>query len=159
MKSRPFRVFVTPLLPLLVALAAVAADTAPKAKPGTAAPSSSAVAADDAPRIRLKWTTSTEVDNYGFLVLRGDEENGPFREMTPKVIPGAGNSEVPRDYSWEDRNVVPGKTYWYYLESVSSSGTRERFSPLISKSCCVKPQSAASSAAAPPATGNTRTSP
>lgn len=91
------------------------------------------------PRIRLKWSTSTEVDNYGFLVHRGDKEEGPFKVMTPKVLPGAGNSEVPQSYTWDDHDVVMGNTYYYWLESISTQGVKEKFSPILARKCCKVP--------------------
>lgn len=103
---------------------------------GSAGAPPAAVSAEARLRITLSWTTSTEVDNYGFFVFRGDAESGPFREVNERILPGAGNSEIPRRYTWEDFDVVPGRTYFYYLESVSTAGVREKFSPVISKTCC-----------------------
>jgi hypothetical protein len=94
------------------------------------------------PRITLKWSTASEVDNYGFLVLRGDEEKGPFRVLTAKAIPGAGTSEVPREYRYEDLDVTLGRVYFYYLESISSQGAKEKFSPILKRTCCGGPPEA-----------------
>ncbi len=104
---------------------------------------STAAGAADAPRpdaekphVTLTWSTASEVDNFGYFVMRGDEEKGPFKAINEKPIPGAGNSDMPRDYRYEDFGVVPGKTYFYYLESVSTSGVREKFSPVLKRQCC-----------------------
>lgn len=112
---------------LLAGLAYAAQAPAPKAPPSPR------------PKLTLSWSTASEVDNYGFLVHRGDQEEGPFKVMTDKVIPGAGTSEVPSKYSWDDFEVTPGKTYYYYLESVSLQGVKEKFSPVVSKTCCETP--------------------
>lgn len=87
-------------------------------------------------KITLKWTTASEVDNYGYFVHRGDTPDGPFTPMNKKAIPGAGNSDTPSQYLWEDHDVELGRTYYYYLESVSVQGTREKFSPVLSRTCC-----------------------
>ncbi len=79
------------------------------------------------------------MDNYGFLVHRGDKEEGPFKVMTPKVLPGAGNSEVPQSYTWDDHDVVMGNTYYYWLESISTQGVKEKFSPILARKCCKVP--------------------
>ena len=122
--------------PLLLLLGAACTTGAP-AGTGTAAPASATPAPPATPpKVTLRWTTATEVDNYGFVVFRGDAEAGPFRELTERIIAGSGTSEVPHQYSYEDLDVVPGKTYYYYLESVSTKGVREKFSPVISKTCC-----------------------
>jgi hypothetical protein len=111
-----------------------------------------AVLASPAPSLKLtlSWSTASEVDNYGFLVLRGDLEEGPFKVMTPKVIPGAGTSDLPNQYHWEDVDVVSGRTYYYYLESVSLQGVKEKFSPVVSKTCCEPPAAQPSKAPATP---------
>jgi hypothetical protein len=100
-------------------------------------------------KLTLKWSTASEVDNYGFFVLRGDKEDGPFQQRNSKAIPGGGNSDTPRQYVWEDHDVVAGKTYYYYLESISVQGVREKFSPIISKVCCNAPSPAPAAAPAP----------
>jgi hypothetical protein len=87
-------------------------------------------------KVTLKWTTASEVDNYGYFVWRGDSEEGPFTQVNKKAIPGAGNSDTPTNYVWEDRDVELGRTYFYYLESISVQGVREKFSPVMSRKCC-----------------------
>lgn len=90
-------------------------------------------------RITLRWTTASELDNYGFFVMRSDVEEGPFKPLHPKAIAGAGNSEMPHKYSYDDAAVEMGKTYFYYVESVSTRGEREKFTPVITKTCCKVP--------------------
>jgi len=90
-------------------------------------------------RITLRWTTASELDNYGFFVMRSDVEEGPFKPLHPKAIAGAGNSEMPHKYSYDDTAVEIGKTYFYYVESVSTRGEREKFTPVITKTCCKVP--------------------
>lgn len=112
---------------LLTAAAAGRGEEKPKA--GTPEP----------PKLTIKWSTSSEVDNYGFWVMRGDSEEGPFKQANPKPVPGAGNSDLPRKYSFDDHDVEMGKTYYYYLDAISTHGVREKYSPVIKKQCCDKP--------------------
>jgi len=134
----------SPIAPLLLLAALGAAE--PQATPTTPP-------APDSPRIRLKWTTASEVDNYGYFVHRGDAEEGPFKVLNPRAIPGAGNSEVPSNYVYEDHAVEPGKTYFYWVESVSTRGEKEKFTPVIKRLCCQapKPDEAAGKPAEKPA--------
>lgn len=88
------------------------------------------------PHVTLTWSTASEVDNFGFFVMRGEDEKGPFKALNDKAVPGAGNSDLPREYRYEDYAVEPGKTYFYYLESVSTSGVHEKFSPVLKRQCC-----------------------
>jgi hypothetical protein len=135
-------------------LASGAARAEGPASKGSAAPSPSPSAAASpqasGPKLTLKWSTASEVDNYGFFVLRSDSQDGPFSPRNEKIIPGAGNSETPSRYVWEDHAVEPGKTYYYYLESISIQGVKEKFSPVMSKTCCEVPGGAAASPAPKP---------
>jgi hypothetical protein len=95
------------------------------------------------PHLTLSWSTATEADVYGFLVLRAETEGGPFQPVTEEAIPGAGNSDVRRHYRFDDARVERGRTYFYALESVSLSGERRRLGPVVSKRCCDTPAPAA----------------
>lgn len=118
-------------------IAPTAAPAAAKAKPGVK-PAEPVNDPKDL-KITLKWSTASEVDNYGYFVYRGETEEGPFKVLNERAIPGAGNSEVPRDYRYEDRAVKMGSTYFYYLESVSTVGVKEKFSPVLERECCKVP--------------------
>ncbi len=79
----------------------------------------------------LKWSTASEVDNFGFDVYRGDDEEGPFARLTESPIEGAGTSDLTNSYSYEDDTIDPHKVYFYYVESISLQGVREQFTPII----------------------------
>jgi len=78
---------------------------------------------------RVKWTTGSELNNFGFDVLRGDSEEGPFIIISKNTIPGAGTSDTPNRYEYIDDTIEAGKAYWYYVESISMTGEREKFTP------------------------------
>jgi len=78
---------------------------------------------------KVKWVTASEVNNFGFDVFRGDSEDGPFVKVNEFTVPGAGNSDVPNKYEFVDDSIEAGKVYWYYVESISMSGQREKFTP------------------------------
>jgi hypothetical protein len=50
----------------------------------------------------LRWTTASEVDNFGFDVYRSDEEEGPFVRLTASPISGAGTTDLTTKYAFED---------------------------------------------------------
>ena len=79
----------------------------------------------------LKWTTASELDNFGYDIYRGDSEEGPFERLTEEPLPGAGTTDEPTDYKFVDDTIDPYKTYWYYVESISLSGEREKFTPIF----------------------------
>ena len=78
---------------------------------------------------RIKWATASELNNFGFDVFRGDGETGQFEKINQDTIPGAGNSDTPSRYEYIDSTIAEGKAYWYYVESISMSGQREKFTP------------------------------
>ncbi len=78
----------------------------------------------------VKWTTATELDNFGFDVYRSESADGPFERINPEVIEGAGTVDEPRSYRYVDDTIDPRKTYYYYVESISMSGVREQFTPI-----------------------------
>lgn len=120
------------ILPAL-ALTSVALAQAPPPVP----------AAAPAPlKLTLKWTTASEVDNAGFYVFRGDTKEGPFKLLNETMLPGAGNAETPSKYVFDDKDVEQGRTYYYYLESISLQGVKEKFSPVMSRTCCGQPGTA-----------------
>lgn len=125
--NRSLRLTVLPAL--LLASTALAQSPAPAASPGPL-------------KLTLKWTTASEVDNAGFYVFRGDHKEGPFQLLNEVMIPGAGNSETPSKYVFDDKHVEQGRTYYYYLESISLQGVKEKFSPVMSRTCCGLPGSA-----------------
>ncbi len=79
----------------------------------------------------LRWSTASEQQNFAYDVYRGEEEEGPFARITSKPIPGAGTTDDTSRYKYTDDTVVPGTQYYYYVESISMSGVRERFTPVI----------------------------
>ena len=78
----------------------------------------------------IRWTTASEVENFGFDVYRSTSEDGPFERITPEPIPGAGTTDEPQPYVFVDDTIDPTTGYYYYLESISMQGVRERFSPI-----------------------------
>jgi len=79
----------------------------------------------------LKWSTASEVENFGFDIYRSTSKDGPFTRVTSEPIPGAGTIDEPQSYVWKDFSIEPGTDYYYYIESISFAGVRERFSPVI----------------------------
>ena len=89
------------------------------------------VAAADRLANTLRWTTASEQDNFGYDVFRGPAEKGPFKKLTAKPILGHGTTDETSNYSYRDANIDPCKSYWYYVESISTQGERERFTPIF----------------------------
>ncbi|OJY89779.1 MAG: hypothetical protein BGP25_04000 [Lysobacterales bacterium 63-13] len=89
----------------------------------------SALAAEDRLANTPKWSLASEQDNFGFDVFRGDSENGEFTKLNKDPILGAGTTDETQKYSWRDDTIDPCKEYWYYVDSISTTGVREKMTP------------------------------
>ncbi len=78
-----------------------------------------------------RWTTASEVENFGYDVYRGEAEAGPFTKLTTSPILGGGTTDETRKYEFRDDAIDPCKDYWYYVESISTAGAREKFTPVF----------------------------
>lgn len=77
------------------------------------------------------WTTASEEENFGYDVYRGNAEKGPFVKLTKQPILGHGTTDETHSYDFADDAIDPCKDYWYYVESIASNGTREKFTPVF----------------------------
>jgi hypothetical protein len=81
--------------------------------------------------IRLDWETASELDNLGFNLYRSDHAAGPYTQLNEVLIPSqAPGSMQGAVYTWEDRAVAAGTTYYYKLESVDSRGRPALYGPV-----------------------------
>ena len=71
--------------------------------------------------VRLDWATATETDNDHFML----EHSADAIQFEPLVkIPGAGNSQQPRDYTYLHEQPGPG-IHYYRLKQVDYDGSYE----------------------------------
>ena len=76
--------------------------------------------------VKLRWETATEVNNYGFEVERkvGSLQSTVGNYEKVGFVNGSGNSNSPKNYSFEDKNVSAGK-YSYRLKQIDNDGQFE----------------------------------
>ena len=70
--------------------------------------------------VKLLWGTATEINNYGWDVLRSYDFN-----QWNKIgfVPGSmGQSNSPRDYSFIDTSITQNATYYYKLRQIDTDG-------------------------------------
>ena len=72
----------------------------------------------------LNWITESELDNAGFNILRSLFKEGPFVNVNPSLIQGAGTTGERNEYTWTDTTVKPNAEYYYQIEDVSFAGVR-----------------------------------
>jgi hypothetical protein len=72
--------------------------------------------------VNLEWTTATEVNNYGFEVLRSTQDD---KWDVLGFVEGHGNSNSPKEYNFIDSEVNPAGTYSYRLKQIDNDGSYE----------------------------------
>lgn len=69
--------------------------------------------------ILLNWSTATEVNNYGFEIEKRSEKSEEW--IKAGFVPGNGNSNSTKDYSFTDPVTVKGKLF-YRLKQIDTDG-------------------------------------
>ncbi len=72
--------------------------------------------------IKLDWRTETEVDNYGFEILRSAQNDSTWEKIG--FVEGNGNSNSPKEYSYLDEWISYGN-YSYRLKQIDTDGQFE----------------------------------
>ncbi len=84
--------------------------------------------------VTLKWSTASEINNQGFVILRSTQKEQGYNELASYVnepsLKGAGNSSHIINYTFTDRSVINGTTYWYKLVDVDMNGLRSEHGPV-----------------------------
>jgi hypothetical protein len=83
--------------------------------------------------IDIDWTTETEVGNAGFNLYRGIGRNAEKSKITRDLVVARGNELGGSEYSFEDRDVAEGITYYYWLEDVDVHGTGAFHGPVTAR--------------------------
>lgn len=90
-------------------------------------------AVDFEPRVILRWQATHEEGAYGYNIYRAFRRQGPFRRINAEILHVGEAGAVIASYEHFDFDVEPGKTYFYYLDLVSTTGHKQRFSGVIKK--------------------------
>ena len=74
--------------------------------------------------VKLIWQTNTEINNSGFEIERSATDD---QWIKAGFVQGNGNSNEPKEYSFTDKNLAPGK-YKYRLKQIDFNGSFEYYS-------------------------------
>jgi hypothetical protein len=99
--------------------------------------------------VELSWRTASELNNLGFHLYRSEVPEGPYERITASAIPGLGSSPSGARYRYVDSALTNGKTYFYQLEDIETTGTTERHGPVSAT-----PLAGASGESAPSSSGD-----
>lgn len=78
------------------------------------------------PSVKVKWETGTELIVLGFNVYRATKLNGAYKLLTAEMIePKSPGEIIGNKYTFTDKQVKRGKTYFYQLEVVKAGAPNE----------------------------------
>lgn len=95
---------------------------------------SAAAEGDD---ILIEFATASETNNDYFEIWRGESPSGTFTKIAE--LPSQGNGSTGHHYSYTDRDVMIGATYWYYLADVDLQGNRREHRDFMTSACVEAP--------------------
>lgn len=81
----------------------------------------------------LDWQTGSELNNAGFNVYRSTSLEGEYTKLNSELIPANANPFEGASYSYTDKEVVSGLTYYYKLEDLSIGGISTFHGPVSAK--------------------------
>jgi len=72
--------------------------------------------------IELEWSVAAEIDMSGYYLYRAESSQFDLAQrLAFRVAEGSYTT-----YKYVDKNVEPGKTYWYWLVSIETDGTTKQ---------------------------------
>ncbi|MCX8042876.1 MAG: hypothetical protein N3B18_01975 [Desulfobacterota bacterium] len=80
--------------------------------------------------VDLVWITEGEMNNAGFNLYRSSAVEGMYTKINPALIPATGSLLEGAGYRFRDSSVSPGKTYYYILESIDTTGELATYGPV-----------------------------
>jgi hypothetical protein len=114
-----------------------AGDATPGPVPMPSAPSNAGeqvvAGTSGLPAARIRWEATKEDMVFGYLVYRSESRAGPFVRASREIVRVPSDGKLHHTYLWLDRDVRPGVTYYYYIDTVGTGGGKQRFSPVLSK--------------------------
>ncbi len=114
---------VLPILIMIVALLAFATS----ARANVTLVSFTAAAEND--HVLVGWVTASELNNAGFNLHRSLLPDGPYQNISGFIVTQSdGFSET--TYEFPDTTAALGNTYYYKLESVSTTGDSQFTEPI-----------------------------
>jgi hypothetical protein len=84
-------------------------------------------------RVLVEWSTASELDTVGFNIYRSEDPQATGQRINLELVPASEDSQAGGDYTYIDKNVSSGHTYYYFLEDVNSGGIASRHGPVVVK--------------------------
>lgn len=79
-------------------------------------------------QVEITWETATEQETAGFFLYRSTDPEGEFVAVNAENMVNSQGSPVSgASYTYVDKDVTAGETYYYVLEEVEYDATRNRY--------------------------------
>ncbi len=75
--------------------------------------------------MRVEWSTSLEIQNAGFNVLRREATHGGWERVNANLLPGQGDTVSGAEYVFVDDTALNGVEYMYRIEDIDFSGRND----------------------------------
>lgn len=86
------------------------------------------------PQATLEWKAAKEAGVYGYLIYRSEAREGPFLRIGSEIVHVSKEPGEVHSYRFVDTTVVGGRTYFYYLDKIATTGEKTRLSGVVAKS-------------------------
>lgn len=111
---------------------AASAQTPPTKARENAAPAAERPSGQAKP-VRLHWKAKEGKTVRGYIVYRALAREGPYLRRNARLVPAPKDGKPEHAYEYFDQDVESGRTYYYYVDVIDSSGIKERFSGVLTK--------------------------
>lgn len=75
--------------------------------------------------MRVEWSTSLEIENAGFNVLRREATRGGWERVNVDLLPGQGDTVTGYEYTFVDESALNGLEYMYRIEDIDFDGKND----------------------------------
>lgn len=83
-----------------------------------------------AEEVNIQWITQSEINMTGYYLLRSENPELNQARNVSGIIIAAQNSSTEHIYLYQDKEVSPDKSYYYWLQSVENNGVSYYNGPL-----------------------------
>jgi hypothetical protein len=80
-------------------------------------------------RVKLEWSTESEIENAGFNIYRSETEAAGYVKINSELIAAKGSETKGAKYVFIDNIAKNRKTYFYKLEDIDLNGTSTMHGP------------------------------
>lgn len=78
--------------------------------------------------VNIQWITQTETAIHGYYIYRNTDNNSATAQRISSLIP-ANNTSTAHTYEYQDTEVTPGQTYYYWIVSLEQNENSSWFGP------------------------------